>query len=200
MYGATPYAALPFAGLTGAGAGTILGFGGLQVAYEDVGILSASTLLFNRVEGTASGGVKQVADDLISQAAYGIRTLTLPPTENARDLDVLALCQLFLNAYSQPEVRFDQIGVELLPLQAWQQAQIAALDIGSVVVAERTPPGGGTRITQLSMIEHVSWSLDSTQGTAKLTVGLQNIKAVDYFLVYAPTVGSGLLDTDTLFF
>ena len=168
-----------------------------EIRYQDVGLASASTLLFNRVEGQATGGVLQIADDLTSQAKFGIRTLSLQSLENADDSLVLTLCQFYVRIYSKPEVRFDTIGVELLPLDAATQALLASLDIGSVVMVERNPPGGGATITQLSMVEKIDWSLDASTGTCKLILGLQNIEAVNYFVLDDPVFG--VLDRNVLF-
>lgn len=188
-------AAWPNGQLTFTDAGTAVV--GEAIAYQTVGILSATTLLFNRVQGTATGGLQQTANDPISQAAYNIRTLALPAMENQADTDVNSICQLKLLQFSQPEVRFDTIGVEFAGLSAEQQPVVAALDLGSVVVAVRTPPGGGSAISQLSMVEKIDWTLD-VSGASMMVVGLMNLQPPGYLILNDATYG--ILNTDTLYF
>ncbi len=168
------------------------------IGYEDIGLLSATTLLFNRVQGTRSGGTQQTADDVVSQGKFLIRTLALPTLENIDDPDVLSLCGFYLQKYSEPEVRFDTVGVELAGLSPTDQAAVAALDIGSAVVCVRNPPGGGAAIQKLSLVEKIDWTADASTGSCKVIFGLQDISdAVGTgFILDSPT--QGILDTSTL--
>lgn len=177
---------------------TGVSYQGEAIGYDTVGILSGTTLLFNRVQGTATGGVQQIADDPLSQASYNMRTLSLPTLENKVDSDVAAICQLKLALFSQPEIRFDTMGVNLAGMSAEQQGVVAGLDLGSVVIAERTPPGGGTKITQLSMVEKVDWACDVVGGTYRLTLGLMNLQPPGYLILDDPVYG--ILNTNTLYF
>lgn len=166
-------------------------YNGYSIPYTDMGMQSGSTLLFNQVTGSRSGGNTQTANDLVSQAQYGIRNLSLPTLENATDADVLTLCQYYLSLYAYPEVRFDTIAVQLAGLPSEVQGALAALDIGNVIVAERTPPGGGPTIVQLSMIESIGWSADVTEGVtaAHCTISLRNLTSQQFWILGHPTFG-----------
>lgn len=160
------------------------------LGYTAISMASATTLLFNWATGTRTGGVAQTATNAASIAAYFTRALNLPTMENLYDEDVLSICQFFVAKYGNPEIRFDTLQVELDSLSGANQAVLSALDIGSAAMVIRTPPGGGTAIQQLSMIEHMDWSADASQPTCKLTIGLQDIAGnANYFTLNSATHG-----------
>lgn len=160
------------------------------IGYDTVTMTSALTLLFNFCTGQRTGGIVQTASNAGSIASYFTRSLSLPTLENLYDADVLGICQWKVFKYNQPEIRFDTLrAVDLSSLSGANQAVLSALDIGSVVMAIRTPPGGGAAINQLSMIEKIDWSGDASQPTCKLTVGLQDIFDVSFFTLNSATLG-----------
>ena len=159
------------------------------LGYTGITMASATTLLFNYVSGQRSGGDTQAASDATSITNYLTRALSLPTLENLYDADVLGICQWMVFRYKNPEIRFDTLKIELTSLSGTNQAILSALDIGSVVMVIRTPPGGGSAIQQLSMIEHMDWSADASQPTCTLTLGLQDIAASTYFTLNSATNG-----------
>ena len=167
------------------------------VGYADIQMLSASTLLFNQVQGTRTGGLVQQVDQLSSEFQYLIRCLTLPSLECVDDPTVLTLCNLYLLRYAFPEVRFDTITIELVGLSPALQAAVASLDIGNAVQVTRTPPGGGSPIVQLAMIEAVNWSCDASQPSYRVTFGLMNISSQIYFIL--GSASQGVLGTNKIF-
>lgn len=173
-------------------------FNGPAIPYTDVGLLSATTLLFNQIQGTRTGGTQQQADDVASEAQFGIRTLSLPTLENLTDADVLTLCEHYVGLYAQPEVRFSAISVELAGLALSDQISVLSLDISSIVIAQRSAPGGGPPISQLSMVEAVSLTADASTASGKMTFGLMNVSAQISLLLDSAT--QGILDTSTLAF
>ena len=151
-------------------------YAGPGFGYSDVNLSSAATLLFNKVQGQRRGGATETLDDLTSQSLIGIRQLTVPTTENADDADVRSLVGTLLSRYHSPTLRFNSVSIELggrTTMTNGQRAQLAMLDVGTVIVAERTPPGeGGRKITQLALVEHLTWTADASSGSCRLTVGL----------------------------
>ena len=192
----TQYASWPNGKMTFTDTG--VSYNGECIPYEDVSTASTSTLLFNQVGGTRTGGTQQIANDESSQALFLTRALSLPSLENNTDADVLNLCNFYLGQYSTPEVRFDTITVEHRGLTLEQSTALATLDITDVIVAERTRPGGHGKITQLSMIEAIGWQLDASNDSYKQTIGVQNVTAGGYFILDSSTLG--ILDQTPLFF
>jgi hypothetical protein len=177
---------------------TGVAYAGLAIGYVDITLSTGSVLLFNRCEASRSGGYKMTADDITSQAHYGLRTLSLPQLENVSDGDVLSICGVMVDRYKQPEVRFSTLVVEMSGLSLAQQQLLSSLDLGTVVTAERTPPGVGTppKITQISSIEHMDWSLDVGASSYRLTLGLRNISTMAGLLMDSASLG--VLDTAKL--
>lgn len=159
------------------------------IGYTDIAMLSASTLLFNQVQGTRTGGVTQQVDWVPSEDKYLIRCLTLPSLECVDDPTVKNLCNLYLLRYAFPEVRFDTVTVELVGLSPELRAAVAALDLGNAIQVTRTPPGGGSPIVQLAMIEAVNWSCDASMPSYKMTFGLMNITSQIYLTLGSTTQG-----------
>jgi hypothetical protein len=179
-----------------------ISYNGSAMGYTDVSMLSASTLLYNRVQGlsSAAGSTQQVANDATSQAQYNIRTLSLSSLELDSDTNVLGLCNFYLARYKQPEVRFDTLRVEMNAPQVSAQTQkdLCALDIASTVICEHTPPGGGgARITKLSLIESMQWTLDNDSQSFALTIGVVDLSSGIVGLILDSST-YGLLDTDLL--
>ena len=173
-------------------------YNGECIGYTGISTASTSTLLFNQVGGSRTGGAQQIANDAASQELFLVRALSLPTLENETDDDVLNLCNFYLGRFASPEVRFDTITVEHHNLTQEQSVAMASLDITDVIVAERTRPGGHGKITQLSMIEAVSWSLDASSDSYTQTIGVQNVSAGGYFILDDPNLG--ILDQTPLFF
>lgn len=181
------------------GTGDPISYNGSAMGYTDVGLLSATTLLYNRIQGTRTGGTQQEADDTTSQTQYLIRTLALPALELDTDTNVLGLCQFDLARFKDAEVRFDSVTAEMNGPQVTvrQQRDLAGLDIASVVMCERTPPGGaGAKITKLSMVESMKWELDHSAQSFRVTVGVTDLTTVVGLILNSSTYG--LLNTDLL--
>lgn len=115
--------------------------------YYAISAASAVLLLYNEVQGTratdqllpSDSPGTQIAEDLASQQAYFLRSLQLPQLENWSDADVLNLCNWVLSLYSQPEVRFDTVTLELTGMDIAQLQQLASLDMTDLCTVKRTP-------------------------------------------------------------
>jgi hypothetical protein len=177
---------------------TGVAYAGLAYGYTDITLTMGTVLLFNRCEGARSGGTRQIANDVNSQAQYGIRALSLPQLENYQDIDVLGICGVFVDRYKQPEVRFSNVVIELSGLSLAQQELLSDLDIGSIVIAERSPPGSGTpaKITQTAAIEQMTWTLDVASSSYRLTLALRNTAGHAGLVLNDATLG--VLDTGKL--
>jgi hypothetical protein len=165
--------------------------------YIDVGMISATLLLYNQVLGTRNGGGEQVVNSQTSQFRYQLRSLTLPTVENVSDAAVLALCNWVLSIYQNPQVRFDTLEVELTGVSSAQQTALAVLDLTSLAWVKRTPPGGGTpsAIAIPSYIESISYALDVSGSTYRVKFGFGTVPAYGFVLDSATL---GVLDTNQL--
>lgn len=177
---------------------------GSGVSYTEINQKSQALLLYNSVTGTrnSNGGaapVTQEKHDSTSQAQYLIRTLSLGTLENLTDGDVSNLCAYLLGRYSQPDVRFDSVVVDLLSQTALTQAALASLDLVNTVSVSRTPPGSGTpaMLTKNSIVDGVKYAFDVSASSYKMTVQLGSIDSRKFFILNDSTFGlldSGLLN------
>lgn len=176
---------------------------GAGVRYQAISQKSQALLLYNQITGTRNenGGttpVAQVADDMDSQAQYFIRALSLSSLENLTDGDVLDVCEYLVGRYSEPDVRFDTLAIELQSLTGTQLASVLALDLVKMVTVSRTPPGSGspTTITKLSLVDGISFALDVSGSTYRMTIQLASVDTRSFFILDDPVFG--LLDVDKL--
>jgi hypothetical protein len=167
-----------------------------DIGYTTIQQKSAASLLYNEVVGTRNGGgVAQVATDAASKTQFLPRSLSLGTLENKQDSDVLSLCQYLVGRYSQPEVRFDTITVELAGLSSSQSNSVLVCDLTRTVSVTRTPPGGGSAITKLCMIEGINWSID-VGGSALVTFNLGLLDTRNFVILNDASLG--VLDTSKL--
>ena len=121
---------------------------GTGIPYVEVSVMYGTELLYNRVSITRAGGTQQIASNTNSIASYGISTLDETGLLTDTDANALTLANYLLGQYQQPELRFDQVTLELSALSAAQQASVLALDLTNVVTVKFQPNRTGTRISQ----------------------------------------------------
>lgn len=173
------------------------GVGAVAVPYFDVGMISATRLLYNQVSGTRNGGTQQRVNNAASQTAYQLRSLTLPTVENVSDAAVFTLCQYVLGIYQLPQPRFDTLEVELAGVSSAMQAALAALDITSLALVKRTPPGGGTpaTISIQSYVESIAFTLDVSGSTYRVKYGFGVVAPLGFLL---DSASMGCLDINAI--
>lgn len=121
--------------------------------YEAVNPSYDRDRIINKAVITRSGGTAQSTSDATSITSYGTRTHSRAPLLTS-DTEALSMGQFIVGAYKDPALRFDQVTIE--PLESdtiW--ALVGSLDVWQRVTVKRTPPGGGTAITQACLIEGV---------------------------------------------
>lgn len=155
------------------------------IGYQDIGQRSQALLLYNQVNGTRNANanipgdapIAQIANDTVSQQKFLTRALSLSMLENLLDSDVENICLYLVGRYSEPEVRFDSLTIELQSLTQAQITQLASLDLVQLVTVKRTPPGTGTpsTIVLLSVVDGIAFALDVSASSYKMTLQLGSI-------------------------
>jgi hypothetical protein len=112
--------------------------------------------------------------------------------------DTSDLIQWMLNRYSQPEIRFATVTVELQSLDPARLAAVTALDLGSVVTVRRTPGGTGTpaTITKVEQVDQIVYALDVSNSTYTLTLTFSLFDPRSYFTLDSAVLG--VLDVNQL--
>lgn len=174
---------------------TFSDLGGTDIGYAAITQKSQSLLLYNQVLGTRTGGSPQAANDLTSQGRFNLRSLSLGQLENSTDPDVENLCQYLVGRYSQPDIRFDAITLELSRFNQTTREAIAALDLVQLITVKRTPPGSGspTTIVKLSIIDGIAFSLDVSASTYQMAIRCGSVDTRAFFKLDDPVFG--LLDS-----
>lgn len=111
-------------------------------------------LIYNDVRVTRLNGTEQVASDATSKARYFTRTLSVSSL-NTDDNESMGLAQAILSRYKAPTLRFEPI--RLFPgndVSFWQE--LVSLDLMYLATVKRTPPGGGSAISQNASIINIS--------------------------------------------
>lgn len=157
----------------------VITFGPNDVPFDNVRVLYGSELLFNSVRLTRFTGGTVVANDLDSQAEYGINEFNVEEMQLATDEQMVDVAVQYVSQYSEPEYRFEAFDVYLHKLDKPTQDVLLAADLGSVVLVKFTPNGIGDEIVRYGKIIRIDQVV--TPDTHTVTFGLSE-------LFYAPLV------------
>lgn len=135
-------------------------FGEQELPYVNVTIEYTDNNLWNEVRVDRDGGTTQIASDATSILRYFPRTLTQNSTLTTTDSEALSAATWLLSRYKDPKLRIREILLdgEANPNSLWPQ--ILGRDIGDRVTVRKRPPGGGSLIEQVSIIDSIelSWA------------------------------------------
>jgi hypothetical protein len=161
--GSDGYATLQ-SGLTGPSSTNIVTFSseGDGIPFTDIDVVYGSELLYNRVEVTSVPLEVQVtAEDLDSQALYGITTLTKDNLLQANFSDLATLAVNLLNRYNEPEYRFERIGVDITELAGTVQTALLNLDLTDASYIRFQPNNVGSVINKYAQIIGIKHGIDA---------------------------------------
>lgn len=175
-------------------------FGEQELVYAGLTLQYDDNSIFNDVHMTRVGGVEQVVDDATSQAQYFLRTLTYTNTLQAYDSTAKAMASYLLSISKQPllEVISMDLDGTADPTNLWPH--ILQREIGDIVTVVRRPPGGGTPISQVSMIQGITTSYTAEGGDWLTSFSLTTAThSGPFWILGDPTLGV-LGATTTLFY
>jgi hypothetical protein len=159
---------------------------GTAIPYVDISISYGTELLYNRVTITPLGLDPQTSENTASQNEYGIQSLDLSglliQTGAAGTSNAQALADYLVSKYAEPDLRFEQISVELAALGTADQAKVLGLEISDIIQVDFRPNNIGTRVSknvQVIGIRHsvapdrhaVAFTLASTDTAAMVWAG-----------------------------
>jgi hypothetical protein len=180
--------------VAGGSSATVLADDGSGVPYAQVKVTYGSELLFNQAELTRNGSTAVVvANDLTSQAAYGIRTINESGLLQNSDAALANLATYLVTVYSQPEFRFEGVEIVLNQISTANQNTILGLEIGSICQIKFTPNGITPSISKYAEVIAISHQVSLTEH--RVTLGFQTID-VSFFVLDDPVFG--LLDSNVL--
>lgn len=125
---------------------------GTAIPYTDVEVSYGTELLYNRVGITPIGLETQLASNTTSQSEYGVQSLEvnglLLPLGSQGTADAQALANWLVKKYGDPDLRFNQIAVELAALGTADQTKVLGLELADIVTIEFQPSRTGTRVSR----------------------------------------------------
>jgi hypothetical protein len=111
---------------------------GTYILFNDIGVEYGTETLHNRVVvGRENSVTTATADDTVSQAAFGVSTLSRTALLFAADDQLAPMAEYLVNRYGTPQVRIRSVGVDVG--NSPNKTGLLGLDFGDVVRVRFTP-------------------------------------------------------------
>lgn len=138
-----------------------------NIGYSAIDISFQADTVVNRASIQHAGAASpQVAEDLVSQAAYLVQTQSITDSLLHNDAAALTLAEYLITA--NPEARFNFLGTEFPGLSTADQETLALLDVGDLINIQKsiTTSSGPTQFAQDLTIEGLEHRLTLSAGHA----------------------------------
>jgi len=167
---------------------------GSGIAFTNVQVVYGTEMLYNRVTLTRLGGTVQTASDATSIAEYGIAALDEQGLLMVNDTDTGYIASYLVGRYANPELRFEEVTVEMSGLSVADQNLVLGLELSNVVTVKFTPNAVGAQISSKCMI--IGIAHDIRIDSHKVTIRLAQTDGKVAFVLNDTTFG--VLDVNTL--
>ena len=140
---------------------------GTNIGYSAIDIAFQADTVVNRASVQHAGATSpEVAEDLVSQAAYLVQTKSITDSLVHNDAEALTLAQYLISP--DPEARFNFLGTEFPGTPALDQDTLALLDVGDLINIQKsiTTSAGPTQFAQDLTIEGLEHRLTLSAGHA----------------------------------
>jgi len=140
---------------------------GTEIGYSAIDISFQADTVVNRASIQHAGAASpEVAEDLVSQAAYLVQTQSITDSLLHNDAAALTLAEYLISP--DPEARFNFLGTEFPGLIAADQDTLALLDVGDLINIQKsiTTSAGPTQFAQDLTIEGLEHRLTLSAGHA----------------------------------
>jgi hypothetical protein len=140
---------------------------GTQIGYSAIDISFQADTVVNRASIQHAGATSpEVAEDLVSQAAYLVQTKSITDSLLHNDAAALTLAEYLISP--DPEARFNFLGTEFIGTPALDQDTLALLDVGDLINIQKsiTTSAGPTQFAQDLTIEGLEHRLTLSAGHA----------------------------------
>ncbi len=171
--------------------GLVLADDGSGIPYTGMRVQYGSELLANEIVLQNYLNNEVIAQDADSIAVYGINNLTQTGLLVANQGDLGEMAVFFASKFAQPEYRFESVEVIVDQLPTIQQAQILALELGSVVKIVFTPNGIAPAIEKYAEIIRIDHAITITNHVVSL-----GFATLDFTLFVLDDAEFGKLDSN----
>jgi hypothetical protein len=156
----------------------IFGDDGVSIPYKTISVVYGSELLYNNVIITSPIGTK-TASNATSVQTYGARdleqTTLLSTTEQLEQLAIY-----LVNKYKNPELRFENITIDIRDLSITDKPKVLGLELGEIVKVNFTPNGLSPAIERFGKIIGITQAV--TPGSQEITFGLESTAGAVFVL------------------
>lgn len=165
------------------------------IQFADVNIVYGSENLYNRItlENADIFPEQAFAEDAVSQAVYGPRTLNQTGLLIQEPEQLQFLADFFLARYKEPQYRFETVTVVLDTLSTVNQNKVLELEIGDIVLVRFEPSDIPPAIEQYCRI--IGINHDWTPGSKNISFALERL---DFAVFILDDLVLGELDNDRL--
>jgi hypothetical protein len=128
--------------------------------YITLDVDTSDDLIFNRIVAQSPAGTSQIVTDATSISQYDTITMEATDLLNNTTGEVLAIANLMLQTYKQPEVRFNGVSQQLSALTLANQNLLLGLDLTSLATVKRSyTVGSPASVTKYVTIEGIAHSI-----------------------------------------
>jgi hypothetical protein len=165
------------------------------IPFIDVNIVYGSENLYNRIllENDEAIPDQGFAEDLDSQALYGVRVYDKSGLLVQNPADLQFLSDFLLARFKQPQYRFETVTVSLDNISAEQQNLVLDLEIGDIVQVKFLPSEVPPAIEQYCRVIGINNSWDNN--SKNITFSLERL---DFAIFILDDAVLGVLDDDRL--
>jgi len=167
-----------------------------NIGYSAIDISFQADTVVNRASIQHAGATSpQVAEDLVSQAAYLVQTQSITDSLLHNDAAALTLAQYLISP--DPEARFNFLGTEFIGTPALDQDILALLDVGDLINVQKsiTTSAGPSQFAQDLTIEGLEHRLNLSSGHA---VTYYTAPTTIVYELILDDITYGTLDTDNV--
>jgi hypothetical protein len=153
---------------------TVFADDGSGIPFAPAALDFGTEQLHNQIVVTSPGSTA-VANGALSQTRYGIAEITVDTLIDDADT-VEGLADLLLSRFSEPQLRFQAIRVDVNKITALQRAEVFALEIGDVAQVKLTPgnPPVGAKVERFGQV--ISIAHDVSPDEHLITFGLGSLQ------------------------
>jgi hypothetical protein len=167
-----------------------------NIGYSAIDISFQADTVVNRASIQHAGAASpQVAEDLVSQAAYLVQTQSITDSLLHNDAAALTLAEYLISP--DPEARFNFLGTEFIGTPALDQDILALLDVGDLINIQKsiTTSAGPSQFGQDLTIEGLEHRLTLSAGHA---VTYYTAPTTIVYELILDDITYGTLDTDNV--
>ena len=170
---------------------TVFADDGSGIPFAPAALDYGTEQLHNQVTVTSPSSTA-VATDALSQTRYGITALDVDTLIDDADT-VDGLAELLLSRFKEPQLRFQQIIVEVNKITPAEQATVFGLEIGDVLQVKLTPgnPPVGAKIERFGQLIQIAHDVSPDEHL--ITFGLGSLQTSLFVIGDAEfgTIGEG---------